>query len=517
MHSDTCRTRPCNATWLVLAIGLGSTICSFAAGQMCGDWLRVASDGPAARSEHALAFHEARGVTVLFGGWDNPNDFSDTWTWDGVLWQFVTNEGPAPRHGHAMTYDRRRQVVVLFGGQNGIQRLGDTWEWDGERWMHITDVGPSPRGRNAMAYDSHRGVTVLFGGDTGSEQQETWEWDGDSWTMIADTGPLPRSWHSMVFDESQGKTVLFGGRRSVGLNDTWEWDGLTWNQVSITGPAPRWGHSMVYDDAWNIVLLYGGADSGRFADTWAWNEGAWLRLDVTLPPGPRSLHAMAFDSRRKATVLFGGSDGITHRNDTWERRTPWWFEAHPTDLTVGQGSPAAFQVRVAGPSNVRFQWRRDGEELVNGGTIYGVDTDTLVISNARRSDSGQYDCLVRGDGCDATSREASLTVVAPTLEVDADCPGGGSVVCSWQHAWPDGEVALLFSAATGHMRIPDGQPCAGTRLGLAPHQLQVVSRTQTGPDGSGSIELQAPSRACGGYLQLIDLTSCGTSSTQRLE
>lgn len=517
MHPGTSQTMSCITIQVILAISLWSSACAVAEGQVCGDWLRVATDGPPARTEHGMAFDEGRGVTVLFGGWDNPNDFSDTWLWDGQSWQFVTNEGPSPRHGHAMTYDRRRQVVVLFGGQNGIQRFGDTWEWDGERWTHVTNIGPSPRGRNAMAYDSYRGVTVLFGGDTGSEQQETWEWDGQSWTMIADTGPLPRSRHAMAFDESRGKTVLFGGRRSVGLNDTWEWDGLTWTQVSNAGPAPRSGHSIIYDDAWDVVLLYGGEDSTRFADTWVWNGAVWARLNATLPPGPRSLHAMAFDSRRKATVLFGGSDGITHRNDTWERRTPWWFEAHPTDLTVGQGSAAVFQVNIAGSSNVRFQWRRDGEELVNGGTISGADTDTLVISNARRSDSGQYDCLIRGDGCDAASRAAGLVVVAPVLEVDAECPGGGSVLSSWQHAWPDGEVALLFSAAIGQTRIPNGQICAGTRLGLAPRQLQVVSRGQSGPNGSGSIEFQAPPRACSGYLQLIDLTSCVTSTPRRLE
>jgi hypothetical protein len=35
------------------------------------------------RSSHAIAYDSARGVTVLFGGFDGRNSIADTWEYDG--------------------------------------------------------------------------------------------------------------------------------------------------------------------------------------------------------------------------------------------------------------------------------------------------------------------------------------------------------------------------------------------------------------------------------------------------
>ena len=52
-------------------------------------------------------------MTVLFGG-----AFADdtTWQWDGSAWTVVTTAGPSERSDHAMAYDSARGVTVLFGG-----------------------------------------------------------------------------------------------------------------------------------------------------------------------------------------------------------------------------------------------------------------------------------------------------------------------------------------------------------------------------------------------------------------
>ena len=72
---------------------------------------------------------------------------------------------PIGRNRHAMAYDSARGVAVLFGGWDHLNR-NDTWEWDGEGWSEISPVAsPSARLRHAMAYDSARDRVVLFGGD----------------------------------------------------------------------------------------------------------------------------------------------------------------------------------------------------------------------------------------------------------------------------------------------------------------------------------------------------------------
>src|SRR5206468_2427231 len=57
-----------------------------------------------ARAGHAMAYDRGRGVTVLFGGSDGPND-GETWEWDGSRWRLKATSGPLPRNGHAMAYD----------------------------------------------------------------------------------------------------------------------------------------------------------------------------------------------------------------------------------------------------------------------------------------------------------------------------------------------------------------------------------------------------------------------------
>jgi hypothetical protein len=74
-----------------------------------------------------------------------------------------------------MAYDGARGVAVLFGGYDG-EYDGETWEWDGQRWTLRAETGPSPRVYHAMAYDSARGTSVLFGGYDGAYHGEVWEY-----------------------------------------------------------------------------------------------------------------------------------------------------------------------------------------------------------------------------------------------------------------------------------------------------------------------------------------------------
>jgi len=82
-----------------------------------------------------MAYDQARGVTVLFGGyyydssiwcdWEPCNThqyYSDTWEWDGSQWTERPVTGPPPRFGHAMAYDSTRQVIVLFADTPGSRR-----------------------------------------------------------------------------------------------------------------------------------------------------------------------------------------------------------------------------------------------------------------------------------------------------------------------------------------------------------------------------------------------------------
>lgn len=103
-----------------------------------------------------------------------------------------------------------------------------------------------------------------------------------------------------------------------------------------------------------------------------------------------------------------------------------------------------------------------------------------------------------------------------TLSVSGACPG--TVRISWSGAQPNGQQGLLYARSQGSFVIPQGQPCAGTTLGLSSNQLRLVTPPgffSTG-NGAGSIAGNASQGACGGFLQLIQGGSCTTSNVAGL-
>jgi hypothetical protein len=127
------------------------------------NWAKVATPGPTARSEAAMA-SLGSAEAVLFGGHDPniaPIDtvFGDTWTFDGHVWTERKVSGPSQRYAPAM--GGLGGQVVLFGGfgsgGDAYGNLGDTWTWDGTKWTEQKVSGPGARGAAAMAADSSTG------------------------------------------------------------------------------------------------------------------------------------------------------------------------------------------------------------------------------------------------------------------------------------------------------------------------------------------------------------------------
>ncbi len=103
------------------------------------------------------------------------------------------------------------------------------------------------------------------------------------------------------------------------------------------------------------------------------------------------------------------------------------------------------------------------------------------------------------------------------LSFTATCPGGGYAQLSWSNATPSGEVVLVYARETGAFRIAEGGPCGGVSLGLGSHLIQVVFHGGAGENGSRTINTYTGPGACGGYLQLLDLTTCQTSNVELIE
>lgn len=289
------------------------------------------TDAPSARLDMAMAPFGTSGAAILFGGgWDSTVS-SETWQWDGSNWTLLhPANDPGQLVSHAMAFDEARGQIVLFGGIHGSDHTfsSETWVWDGMNWhqMHPA-AAPPARFAHAMAYDAARRQIILFGGFSyfGGDSNDTWAWDGANWTQIVTPdSPSPREGHALAFDPIRGEMVLFGGSHTgtspTWFSDTWVLDAAGWHQkFSPAPPAARSGHVLAYHPGLHSVVMIGGyggkqvgSDGTWYYDmrreTWVWNGASWMQQFPDNQPGPAYTLAAAYDSTRQALIVHVGDD-----------------------------------------------------------------------------------------------------------------------------------------------------------------------------------------------------------------
>jgi len=85
----------------------------------------------------------------------------------------------------------------------------------------------------------------------------------------------------------------------------------------------------------------------------------------------------------------------------------------PANQTVTGGQPATFNVSANGSAPLSFQWQR------NQSNISGATLTSYTIASTTASDNGaKFRCLVTNAFGSATSNEATLTLVPPTLATE---------------------------------------------------------------------------------------------------
>jgi hypothetical protein len=354
------------------------------------------------RQGAAMAFDEATGNAVLFGGLESTSYMRDTWTWDGTSWTPRTPAHSPPARAYAsIAYDAATGTVVLFGGQDDEgEPRADTWTWDGSDWTKQTPANsPGVRWGAAMAYDSTHQKVVLFGGYDLHEGDhdacpypndacmDTWTWDGADWTHEAPANsPFWRWGAAMAYDSARNKVVLFGGitcphSPCIDLDDTWTWDGTDWTQEAPVTSSPPGRHDaqMSYDSSTESVVLFGGAtgsncpsptDCPPHDDTWTWDGTDWTLQTPADNPPARSDQAMTYDPVGQQVIVFGGC--CLEAGPFYDPMGDWWTWDGPDWTQQGVSTnPAAREW----PSMVYDAARRN-VVLFGGGFCCGSRDET---------------------------------------------------------------------------------------------------------------------------------------------
>ena len=244
---------------------------------------------PSARYMHAMAGDwnnvDGEGLAVMFGGYgqDDEGIFgyrNDTWLYHGTrdIWEKLTlSTHPNSRYQHGMAFDNASGKAVLYGGYGQDEggtyhRFNDTWLFDFEtlQWEEL-DTGETPGNRSyhAMAGDD-AGRVIVYGGylDGFGYVDDTWVLDtaSSSWTDLeSGAAPEPRYGHAMAYDRANEQMVMFGGY-VIGvppyyMDDTWALDPAsgTWGKLDTDmAPQGRYFHDIAYLPNDGLTMLFGG-------------------------------------------------------------------------------------------------------------------------------------------------------------------------------------------------------------------------------------------------------------------
>jgi len=89
--------------------------------------------------------------------------------------------------------------------------------------------------------------------------------------------------------------------------------------------------------------------------------------------------------------------------------------AQPQNQSVAAGATATFTVSAGGTPALSYQWRKEGNDLANGGNISGAQTASLTVSNVQAGDLGNYSVMVSNTNGWVVSSNATLTAPFPPV------------------------------------------------------------------------------------------------------
>ena len=81
---------------------------------------------------------------------------------------------------------------------------------------------------------------------------------------------------------------------------------------------------------------------------------------------------------------------------------------NPENKSVATGASTTLTFEASG-GDLHCQWQKDGKDLHEGHKYQGTKTHTLHIKDVKKSDKGNYQCLVKND-VGELSGEADLAV-----------------------------------------------------------------------------------------------------------
>jgi hypothetical protein len=260
-------------------------------------------------------------------------------------------------------------------------------------------------------------------------------------------------------------------------------------------------------------------------------------VDVSNPDAPVLLRSVTTRGEAQNVVVAGNlayvADGlagltIVGLGPNTAPQVPFIL-SQPVSRIVSAGDAACFSVRVAGVLPLVYQWRKDGTNLFEGGSISGVTNATLCLSPVQSSDVGGYSVVVTNSYGSVTSSVAALTVCGANPAWDgADDFSSGIAGCNWTIKQANaGQMTVIGTNGHASFLVPSATTASqnayiiwhGTPKAAEDWTVEVTGHNSAGYSAQGASALQlAVLRADGvgtshqeGYVVAMGLRATGCS------
>lgn len=385
----------------------------------------------------------------------------------------VDLDGPGPRHASLLV----ASDAELVDGHGSATIAA----WDGAGWTPMGAGAPeSVVGFGVFPQDGAPPRVIAVGANGVLSI-----WNGSSWQGWASaTGSI--KFATMFDDDGDGPSpagLLIGGTFGT-VAGTWAFPGLaqyngqTWSAVTVGNVDNRAFAAAALDldgagpDAARLVLAGEFSNTGGTLQALAVrrvNAGGQASFDLmggyVGPNGYMSLGAFADEPGAPPSIFLAGnftgvdrfaSPGALGAAGIARFGCPPCiaFTTQPAGRYVRAGRPLRLTATIeSSAAGLTHRWRRDGEDLADGGAVSGAGTPTLTISTTRAADAGVYDVRVSADCGDMLSAGAIVSV-----SCDGDYNGDGHIgiddVIGFVQAYLTGDLGADFSGDY-HLSLQD--------------------------------------------------------------
>lgn len=361
-------------------------------------------------------------------------------------------------------------VAGTFSSIDGVP-AANIARFDGHAWQALGS-GVNDHVMALEVFDDGTGPALYAGGyftqAGGQIVNRVARWDGESWSAVGDgSSPMARPealttgsvFALRAFDDGSGPALYAGGFSLGGAgwpgSGLHRWNGKAWSQVG-TSPIVGTIHTL---EPWNdggVTKLVVAGDFSLFfgAGVYLWDVTAWdgqgwtqfLGSNVTMNGAANgSWRAMAPlpDGRLVGGGYFGytGTAQALFLSVFGPWRTPF-VASSPADAVVRIGTTVTLDAWVGilpASTQIKFEWSRDGEVLVDGPGVSGATTAALTLTDIAFGDAGDY-VLTCTAPCGSSQSLPAQLIVTCAADLDLDGAITGADLGRMLAAWGSGDA-----------------------------------------------------------------------------